>query len=193
MAADPAELDNLPSPVRDRILRSAISLFSRNGYGSTPIKAVAERAGISAGLIYRYFDSKEDLLRAIFEEGLRDVWATLEPRSEADPFDAIEALLRESFATVQAHEELWRLLYALRVQPGVVERLSLEFASWGSAIEGELARLCARAGLPDPEIEAKVLFALIDGANQHRTLDPDNYPVEAVIRKVMSRYRGGEG
>ena len=180
-------------PARERILRSAIDLFAENGFGNTSIKAIAGRAGVSQGLMYTYFDSKDDLLRAIFEEGMRDVWSTLEPRREDDPVEAVEALLRESFAVVEGHENLWRLLYALRFQPAVVERLSLELTAWSEAIERELAELCARAGFARPEIEARVLFALIDGANQHRVLGGEHYPVEEVIEVIVGRYRKGGG
>lgn len=185
-ASQPAKVST-----RDRLLHSAIDLFAANGFGNTSVKAIAAHAGVSQGLMYRYFESKDALLRAVLEEGLRDVWSTFEARTDGDPLDAIEKLMRSSFATVAEHDSLWRLLYALRNQPAVVERFSPELFAWFGAIERELEKLCERAGMSEPATEAKLLFALIDGANQHRTLDPAEYPVEDLIRAVMSRYRGG--
>ncbi len=177
------------SSARDRILHGAMELFAERGFGSTSVKSIAERAGVSQGLMYRYFDSKDALLRAIFEEGLRGVWSTFGSAEDGDPFQAIEMLMHRSFAAVAERSSLWRLIYALRHQRGVLERVSPEIAAAGAEIELALERLCRRAGLPEPAIEAKALFALIDGANQHRVLDPDGYPVERVIEATVAKLR----
>ena len=42
--------------------------------------------------------------------------------------------------------------------------------------------------LARPELEARLLFATIDGACQHAVLEPD-YPVESVISTLLDRYR----
>ena len=50
---------------RDRILRSAMTLFAKRGFDGTATKAIAEHAGVPAGLLFYYFPSKEHLLEAI--------------------------------------------------------------------------------------------------------------------------------
>lgn len=179
-----------PPSTRDRIVASARFLFATRGFGSTSIKAIARHAGVSQGSMYAHFDSKDDLLRSIFQDGLEDVWSTM-PAPSADPLEDIETLMRRSFAIVGEHEDLWRLLYALRVQPEIVERLSLDLDAWGTAIEGQLRELCSNAGMANPRIEAKLLFAIIDGANQHRTLATDAYPIEELILATMAKFRDG--
>lgn len=47
---------------RKQILDVSLSLFYQHGYINTRITDIAEAAGISKGLVYRYFDSKEDIL-----------------------------------------------------------------------------------------------------------------------------------
>jgi AcrR family transcriptional regulator len=47
---------------RKQIVSAAIHLFSERGYFQTKVQDIADVAGISAGLIYQYFDDKEDLL-----------------------------------------------------------------------------------------------------------------------------------
>jgi AcrR family transcriptional regulator len=51
---------------RSAILAAALELFGERGFHGTAVPAVAERAGVGAGTIYRYFKSKEDLVNAIF-------------------------------------------------------------------------------------------------------------------------------
>ena len=43
-------------------------LFARHGYAGTTVRMIGREAGVSTGLLYAYFESKEGLLRAIFED-----------------------------------------------------------------------------------------------------------------------------
>jgi AcrR family transcriptional regulator len=52
---------------RQRIINSAISLFSDLGYEKATTRELAARAGVSEGLIYRYFAGKRELLFAALE------------------------------------------------------------------------------------------------------------------------------
>jgi AcrR family transcriptional regulator len=47
------------------ILRAALDLFVERGYGATTVPSVARRAGVAAGTIYLYFDSKDALVNAL--------------------------------------------------------------------------------------------------------------------------------
>ena len=50
------------------ILGAAIHMFARKGIGAATMQDVATEAGLSAGAIYRYYPSKDELLRAVFEQ-----------------------------------------------------------------------------------------------------------------------------
>lgn len=52
---------------RQQIIDAAFELFAETGYQKTSIAAISKKAGISKGLIYHYFESKEDVLIGIFE------------------------------------------------------------------------------------------------------------------------------
>ncbi len=51
---------------RDRILDAALSAFAERGFHGTPVPMIAERAKVGAGTIYRYFESKEALVNALY-------------------------------------------------------------------------------------------------------------------------------
>jgi len=53
---------------REQIIDAAMQAFSQKGYTRATNKDIAREAGITPGLIYHYFESKEALLRAIIEE-----------------------------------------------------------------------------------------------------------------------------
>ncbi len=52
---------------RSHILEAALHLFSQKGFENTSIKDLAEEAGIAPGLIYHYFESKQQILMAVME------------------------------------------------------------------------------------------------------------------------------
>jgi TetR/AcrR family transcriptional regulator, repressor of fatR-cypB operon len=55
-----------PKDKREAILQAMLELVSERGFHNAPMSLVAKRAGTSAGIIYHYFPSKDDLLRAIY-------------------------------------------------------------------------------------------------------------------------------
>ncbi|MEX2247919.1 MAG: TetR/AcrR family transcriptional regulator [Dehalococcoidia bacterium] len=54
------------SEKREAILDAALSLFAERTFNGTPVPLIAERAGVGAGTIYRYFESKEALVNAVY-------------------------------------------------------------------------------------------------------------------------------
>jgi AcrR family transcriptional regulator len=53
---------------REQIIEAALQVFAQKGFVRATNKDVAKQAGITPGLIYHYFKSKEDLLLAVIEE-----------------------------------------------------------------------------------------------------------------------------
>jgi AcrR family transcriptional regulator len=81
----PAKGSAKAEQTRGRILDAALSLFRRDGYDRTTMRAVAREAGVSVGNAYYYFSSKEHLVQA-FYDGLQEEHAAA----------AAEVLARES-------------------------------------------------------------------------------------------------
>ncbi|MCU0898117.1 MAG: TetR/AcrR family transcriptional regulator [Burkholderiales bacterium] len=52
------------------LMEAALDLFAEKGYAATRLEDVAQRAGVSKGTLYLYFDSKEELFKAVVRQGL---------------------------------------------------------------------------------------------------------------------------
>lgn len=179
---------------RARLLNAALRLFAARGYALTPVDAIADAAGVSAGLLYYHFDSKNAVLQAIFEQSLADVQATFSAADrEAAPIDRLPALLRSAGAIVPRHRSFWAVWYGLRMQQDVLKSLGPSVTQFTAAIVRTLERYLRDINWPDPAIEAQLLFAQIDGMCQHYVLDPDQYPLEAMIERLIERYTKGGG
>jgi AcrR family transcriptional regulator len=59
-------LEATTTTTRDRLLAAAQGLIEEGGYGATSVIAIAERAGVAAGTLYRHFASKEELFVDLF-------------------------------------------------------------------------------------------------------------------------------
>jgi len=100
------------------ILEAAFSEFSRNGYAMTTLDQIAERAGVTKGTIYVYFENKEHLFISMVRELMTAALDTVQ-----DMFDRHEGsttdLLRAQFSFFYAHivedrrrREMLRMLIA---------------------------------------------------------------------------------
>lgn len=57
-----------PADKREAIMTAALELFVERGFYGTAVPEIADRAGVGAGTIYRYFESKEALVNEIYRE-----------------------------------------------------------------------------------------------------------------------------
>jgi AcrR family transcriptional regulator len=181
---------------REKILRAALRVFARHGFEQASVRMIAAEAGVSPGLMYNYFGGKEDLLRAIYERGMRDVQESFARGDEGgEPREKLERLIRSSFEIVRGNTEFWRLSYSLRTQPAASSGIAGYLRESSEAIRHRLERYLGGAGVKNPAVEALVLFALIDGVAQHYVLEPERYPLEKVVSALVEKYcspsRGG--
>ena len=89
---------------REAILEAALALFAERGFHGTAVPLLAQRAGVGAGTIYRYFENKEALVNAVFQR-----WKSEMGRMLMADFPT-SAPPRAQFA------HLWRRLIAFAVQ-----------------------------------------------------------------------------
>jgi AcrR family transcriptional regulator len=53
-------------PMEERIIASAVALFAEQGFDATTVQQVVDRAEVTKGALYHYFDAKDDLLYEIY-------------------------------------------------------------------------------------------------------------------------------
>jgi AcrR family transcriptional regulator len=85
------------------ILNAALDAFVENGFAATRLEDIAERAGVSKGTLYLYFESKEALFKAVIRETIVPVVERAEQRVEAFSGSSRELLaltLRSSWSAL---------------------------------------------------------------------------------------------
>lgn len=109
---------------RQQIMDTALELFATRGYSHCSISQLAKHAGISKGLMYNYFESKEALLAALIEEGLDEILAYMDPNHDGvlTP-EEMEAMIRKTFGAIKENQQFWTLYISIVLQPRVKEFL----------------------------------------------------------------------
>lgn len=68
----------MPKPdKREEIIRAALELIAEQGFHGAPMASIAERAGVGAGTIYRYFENKDVLIVELFRELEERIYSAL--------------------------------------------------------------------------------------------------------------------
>jgi len=90
--AAPTPIRRLPrAERREQLLAAATQAFARAGFAATSLDDIAAQAGISRVLLYRHFESKTDLYRAVLERAIARLTATVGTRDYT--YASIDALL----------------------------------------------------------------------------------------------------
>src|SRR3984957_4197775 len=84
------------------ILEAAFAEFSRSGYAATTLDQVADRAGVTKGTIYVYFESKEHLFISMVREGTKEALDTVQDMSALQEGSTAD-LLRAQFSFIYQH------------------------------------------------------------------------------------------
>jgi AcrR family transcriptional regulator len=114
---------------REFILETAAAAFAELGFPSASMNDIARRCGVSKGLLYHYYTSKERLLFDVTEQYTRRLVALVEEaeRRVRDPAKRLPELIRlflEEYQTSQARHMV--LLHDLRFLPDAERRLVVE-------------------------------------------------------------------
>ena len=170
MSAKPALTDekNDKIPPRARILAAAGELFYRHGIRAVGVDSIAEAAGTNKMTLYRHFDSKDALVAEYLrqEAGKADGWwAALAAKHPGDPL----AQFRAWFASMAAHvadcnERGCALANAAVELPEKDHPARTVIEDFKRRQRDALVRLCADAGLTEPEMLADELHLLLEGA-----------------------------
>lgn len=98
---------------RTQLLRAAAQLMERQGSHDVSMQAVAEQAGVSVGLIYRYFGNKQDLVQAVIVGVLDDMARTIPAAigPQEDPVRQISAAFAAYCTVVDENREAVLLTY----------------------------------------------------------------------------------
>ncbi|MTI40267.1 TetR/AcrR family transcriptional regulator [Fulvivirga lutimaris] len=170
---------------KENILSAALELFAQEGFKSTSTSKLAAQAGVSEGLIFRHFKSKEGLLKALMdlgEERLEYIFADI--ITESDPQEVINKALT-ALKTVAADPEqahFWKLQYKLKWETETYDDSKVE------PIKVALTNAFEKLGYSYPEKEAQLILILMDGMVTKLFLS-QNFDINETVDILIEKYK----
>lgn len=139
---------------RERLVAAARQLLEEGGYAAASVQAVADRAGVAAGALYRHFPSKAELFVEVFREAAgRDLAAIDEAASSGGCLERLEAAVAAHARRALRHRRLaWALLYE-PVDPLVDEERLVFRRKYCRHMAGLLRQGIAAGELPEQNVE----------------------------------------
>ncbi len=160
--ADPAR------GTRERLLAAAFAITAEGGYGAASVGAIAGRAGVAAGTLYRHFASKGELFVVLFRRVCgREVLAMRRAAEDVAPGPERIVAVLDTFARRALQHP--RLAWALLAEPldPLVEAERLAYRQAYRALLSDLVRAAVEDGaLPeqDPDLTAAALVGAVGEA-----------------------------
>ena len=174
----------------EKILSAALELFVEKGFKATSISSIAERAKISKGLLYNYYDSKTDLLRAIVTRASEIGTGIFDEvmREYDSPQEELEHLVLNVLEHVKTHTNYWYLLTSLSFQPEVMKEIHdivNQNSKWSIEKGTELFQ---SMGSSEPFEDSMLFGAALDGLIMHYLHLREHYPIDRIAQKLIATY-----
>ena len=124
MPRTPQQYEDIRKEKKKLIRDTALELFASQGYAATSISQIAQKANISKGLMYNYFESKEELLKVIINDLNDEVFKYLDSDNDNIVSDE-EAMdfLDKYFDLLLSRTEEMKFFSQLSMQPEVIKYL----------------------------------------------------------------------
>ena len=172
-----------------RISEAALSLFASRGYDATSISEIAKEAGVSKGLIYNYFASKESILRSIIDQVFDRIW----DRFEFNDIQKVEKedmvrFIEVSIDMVLEDLKHYQLYFAIFTQQNVMKLLMDDLMERSGPFIKMMLDYYTEKGIENPGVWLRYMSACIDGIQMHLMMDPDNFPVEEVKKIALKQF-----
>jgi len=182
---------------REQIIEAALRVFAQKGFVRATNKDIANEAGITPGLIYHYFESKEALLQAVIEEAspIQSIRSLPPEMLTQSPEILLRFVVGQMLAIAESEPflRLVRVFLPELLHNQNVSPLSLSTLQEATQfLENYLAEKMDNGELrkADPALNAQVIFACVSGMVLRRQImhDPQalQYTHEEIVDSIVS-------
>ena len=180
---------------RAQILTAAAAVASAERLDGLTVRKVADRAGLSAGLVHFHFGTKEQLLLALLDEVLEEVTGRRPPETAAGAPSARDALLdyaRRELGRLPAEREAVELFFDFWVvgtrHPVVRERMVSAMTAYRASFRPIAERIVAEepdrfVGVSADQV-ARIIVAFVEGTAFQGVLEPGDFDVDATMKAL---------
>ena len=174
------QFEEIRNKSRDNIEKTALELFALKGYHATSISQIAKKAGISKGLLYNYYENKEQLLNAVVTQVFEEIMRIIKMNKNLPAEKQIEQMIIQTINHLKENITFWRLYLFLIHQSDVLLKLSNAWEKMRDEYMEYFVKLFAEIGSKNPDMEAMVLGTMFDGIGLNYVTAPKGFPIDEI-------------
>jgi AcrR family transcriptional regulator len=147
-------------PALKALMEHGRAVFVRRGYHATRVDDLADAAGVSHGVFYRYFENKDQLAIVLTVQAMRvvaDAFVDIPDLATDDPGD-LQRWLRRYNAAQAGEAAMIRIWVDAALEDARLRSVSASSLDWGRR---RMVRILAERGCGDVDVEAVVMVALL--------------------------------
>jgi AcrR family transcriptional regulator len=168
-----------------QIKQVVLEIVFEEGFENTTISKIAKRADISKGLMYNYFKNKEEMIREIIIDGFNKFIEVFDPNKDGIlTLEEAKYFIDQMFQILQSDIKYWRLYFSVMLQPKVMALILNEFTSMMQPLMKIMLNFFKARGSENPEVDARIAMAVLDGIGFHYLLDPHNFPLKETKERL---------
>ena len=172
------QFEEIRQKSRENIEKIALELFAIKGFHATSISQIAEKAGISKGLLYNYYKSKEQLLDSVIMKVYDEIMQIVQMSENLPAEKQIEQMIIQTIDHLKKNITFWRLYLFLIHQSDIQLKLEGMWEKMRAEYMKYFIKLFEEIGSQNPAMEAMMLGTLFDGIGLNYVTAPDGYPLE---------------
>ncbi len=170
---------------KQQIMNVALEVIAEKGFSNASIARIAQKAAISKGLMYNYFKSKEELVISIMIDGFNQLTTTFDADHDGViTEEELHTFIDHSFDTLKNKLSFWRMYFMVLLQPEVYAIITPHLEQTLQPFMEVAMNYFINKGYEDPEAEVRFFAAMMDCVGLHFIMDPDNFPMEGVKKKI---------
>jgi len=174
---------------KKQIQEAALEVFAKNGYHKASISQIAKEANISKGLVYNYFENKEELLLQVMSDGIEYLLRSYKHQSQEKASDELRKMIKTSFDMMDEDHNHWRLYFSTMMQSEVQQLVMTELMETLMPVFENLTRIFTELEFKEPFNEARIFGAMLDGLGMNYLLDAESFPKEYCINRLCEIYQ----
>ncbi|MBC8527237.1 MAG: TetR/AcrR family transcriptional regulator [Candidatus Cloacimonetes bacterium] len=190
----PEKFAEMREKSRNQIIEKALEIFAEHGYYKTSIEMIAKAAGISKGLIYNYFKSKDELLEIVLMQGFNffdEMSEISQPQISA--YDRLQLLLDNFTKSLQENLTFWQLYQSVISQRSIMHKLT-KFKEYYESVFGPLLMgifvelFGNEMSEQEIQIEMMLFAAFLDGIAFDYVIMGEEYPFNDISEALLKKY-----
>lgn len=197
MARSPELAREMREAAREKILQGSLGVFATKGFHETSMEDVATAAGVSKGLAYLYFRSKDELFVSALRARIEHLFEVGNAVDRTVPAaKRLEQLVNVLFSRVRREPEVFRLYLTMSLDPSMRAVASSSMSALQAPLNHYLKAVrdvFADLGSADPDLDAMIFRSTLLGVFLRYVRSIEDVPIRRISARLVALFTVRKG